>query len=826
MVKIYGKGVFVADGMRILASDEALFASEPEDPLLSRPDCLSLSDPECSHLPGTESGLLTNAECQIETARRRTMAWSILRNHNRAGGMERLKIRFDALASHDITYVGIVQSAKASGMTSFPVPYVLTDCHNSLCAVGGTINEDDHAFGLSAAIKYGGIHVPAHQAVIHAYMREERAGCGKMILGSDSHTRYGALGTLAIGEGGPELVRQLLGMTYEMPYPRIVAVYLEGTPVPGVGPHDVALTLIGGMEGSGLAKNAILEFIGPGVSGLSVDFRCGIDVMTTETTCLSSIWTTDAKVEDYLDLHGRHGDYARLQPGTPAYYDGLVQLDLGKVTPMIALPFHPARVCKLTDLIAYPHDMLHQVEREALRLLEGRKIPFSLTDKIENGRIRVDQGIIGGCAGGIFENVLQAAALLKGKSVGNRGFSLNVYPASQPIHMELVRKGAITDLMGAGAVVRTACCGPCFGAGDVPAHNGFSIRHATRNFPHREGSRPGDGQFSFVALMDARSIAATAVNGGLLTAATEEGISKTEVAVSEADVPYRYDRTPYERRVYAGYGKPEAGAALVCGPDIRDWPVLPALGDNLLLRIASVIRDEVTTTDELIPSGETSSYRSNPFKLAEFTLSRKDPGYVGRARSIREMEADRAVLAKNGIGSDPKENADEGEDESHIARLETGKELARLHALLKDRQADVGELEGWVRATRIGSTLFARKPGDGSAREQAASCQRVLGASANLAESYATRRYRANLVNWGILPFLLDPADAGLLEIGQYLYVHDVRTQVAESRESIPGWLVTGSGVKETTLRLGDLSEEERATILCGCLMNRYAQGS
>ena len=665
----------------------------------------------------------TGAAPDKDAARRATMAYRILSEHNTAAGMDKLRIRFDALASHDITYVGIIQTARASGLTEFPIPYVLTNCHNSLCAVGGTINEDDHMFGLSAARKYGGIFVPPHQAVIHQYMRERMSGCGKMILGSDSHTRYGALGTMAIGEGGPELVKQLLRRTYDIDMPQVVCVHLTGSPQPGVGPQDVALALIGAVFESGYVKNKVLEFVGDGVAHLSADYRIGIDVMTTETTCLSSIWRTDDTIRDYYAVHGREQDYTPLAPGPVAYYDGLVTIDLSRVRPMIAMPFHPSHVYPIETLNANLGDILAKVEEDGARQLGG-KVRFTLRDKVKDGKLLVQQGVIAGCAGGTFENLCDAADILDGERVGSGAFGLSVYPSSQPVNLELTRNGVMARLMTAGAVIRTAFCGPCFGAGDVPANNALSIRHTTRNFPNREGSKPGDGQIASVALMDARSIAATAARGGVLTPATD-------LDVRYENPKYFFDQSVYSARVYDGCGRPQPQAELQFGPNIADWPAMQPLAENLLLFVASLITDPVTTTDELIPSGETSSYRSNPLRLAEFTLSRKDPAYVGRAKAVQALEQARLSGA-------------EIQDEALLAALAAAKTID-------------GNLT--LENTGVGSVVYAVRPGDGSAREQAASCQKVLGTFANVAREYATKRYRSNLINWGMaaLPVRRNP---------------------------------------------------------------------
>ena len=719
-----------------------------------------------------------------EEAAKGTMAYNILKDHNVSDNMEDLRIKFDKLTSHDITYVGIIQTARASGLEKFPVPYVLTNCHNSLCAVGGTINEDDHMFGLTCAKKYGGVYVPPHQAVIHQYAREMLAGGGKMILGSDSHTRYGALGTMAMGEGGPELVKQLLDQTYDIHMPGVVAIYMTGAPIPGVGPQDVALAIIGAVFGNGYVKNKVMEFVGPGVSSLSADYRIGIDVMTTETTCLSSIWRTDEKVKEFYDIHGRSEDYKELNPAPVAYYDGVVRVELDKIRPMIAMPFHPSNTYTIEEVNANLEDILHDVEKRAAVSLDN-KVPYSLKDKVVDGKLLVDQGIIAGCAGGGFENICAAADILKGASIGCDAFTLSVYPASTPIYMELARNGVLAELMATGAVVKTAFCGPCFGAGDTPANNAFSIRHSTRNFPNREGSKVQNGQISSVALMDARSIAATAANKGFLTPATEfEG--------TYSNPKYFFDKSIYENRVFDSKGVADPSVEIQFGPNIKDWPKMVALTDNLLLKVVSEIHDPVTTTDELIPSGETSSYRSNPLGLAEFALSRKDPAYVGRAKEVQLAEKAREV------GEAPESGF-----------------------------AEVGEALSWVKAnfegitndnTGIGSTIFAVKPGDGSAREQAASCQKVLGGWANIANEYATKRYRSNLINWGMLPFVIPEGELPFKN-GDYLFVPDVKKAVEEKAETITIYVV-GEEKKAFTVTLGDLTDDEREIILKGCLIN------
>ena len=719
---------------------------------------------------------------QKDTAKQGTIAYSILKAHNTAEDMQNLRLKFDALASHDITFVGIIQTARASGMEKFPIPYVLTNCHNSLCAVGGTINEDDHVFGLSAARKYGGIYVPPHMAVIHQYMREAMAGCGKMILGSDSHTRYGALGTMAIGEGGGELVKQLLENTYDVAYPGVVAVYLTGKPRPGVGPQDIALAIIGAVFKNGYVKNKVMEFVGPGIKSMTTDYRNGVDVMTTETTCLTSVWCTDDDTKAYLAKHGRADDYRELKPANVTYYDGLVYVDLSTVKPMIALPFHPSNAFEIDELNANLGDILREVEKEAARLTEGKDIEFSLTDKITPKGLQVQQGIIAGCAGGTYTNVMAAAHILKGAQCGQGEFTLDVYPSSQPVFMDLLAKGAISDLMATGAIVKTAFCGPCFGAGDTPANNALSIRHATRNFPNREGSKPGAGQLSAVALMDARSIAATAANGGILTSA--------EKYADNYEVPeYNYDDSSYRARIYNGFGKAEPEDKLIYGPNIKDWPEQEALAQNILLRVCSKIMDKVTTTDELIPSGETSSYRSNPLGLAEFTLSRRDPGYVQRAKDVRALE--KARLA--------------GEAQSDEA-------LKNALGKVKNILPDVDE-----KTIEIGSVIYCVKPGDGSAREQAASCQRVLGGLANICSEYATKRYRSNVMNWGMLPFQMKNEPA--FEIGDYILVPNILDAMDGDMQSIKAY-VLGDEVKEIELYIAPMTEDEKKIVKAGCLIN------
>ncbi|WP_349948063.1 hydratase [Lacrimispora sp. BS-2] len=761
MVKLYDGGAYLVHGTRLVPEQETL-----------------------------KMAALTGKAADKTEAKKGTIAYSILKEHNTSDNMDHLKLRFDSMASHDITFVGIIQTARASGLEEFPIPYIMTNCHNSLCAVGGTINEDDHVFGLSAAKKYGGIFVPPHIAVIHQYMREMMAGCGRMILGSDSHTRYGALGTMAIGEGGGELVKQLLCDTYDVAYPDVVAIYLTGSPAPSVGPHDVALAIIGAVFKSGYVKNKIMEFVGPGVSSMDTDYRNGVDVMTTETTCLSSIWRTDEDTKSYLNLHGRGEAYKELNPGEVAYYDGVVYVDLSTIRPMIALPFHPSNTYEIDELNENLGDILRTVEKEAARIVGSSKASLSLTEKIVDGKLMVQQGVIAGCAGGNYSNVMAAAHILTGKDCGNDIFNLSVYPSSQPVYMDLVKKGAISELMAAGATVRTAFCGPCFGAGDTPSNNSLSIRHTTRNFPNREGSKPGSGQISCVALMDARSIAATAANGGYLTSAEGYG--------EDYQVPaYEFDLSSYERRVYQGFGKAQPEVPLIYGPNIKDWPAMSALTENILLRVCSKIMDPVTTTDELIPSGETSSYRSNPLGLAEFTLSRRDPEYVGRSKKVNELEQARKA------GTSPLE-ADQS-----------------LEAAFKALTTYLNQPELKAEETAIGSMVYAVKPGDGSAREQAASCQRVLGGLANIAKEYATKRYRSNVMNWGMLPFLLDEQPD--FEIGDFIYVPGIRTALDGDMKHIPAYVVKnkeGNPIHEIELHIAEMTPEEREIVKAGCLIN------
>ena len=757
MIQLFSEGAYLVDGTTLVKESEAEALKQ-----------------------------LTGEVVSKEEASKNTIAYGILRDHNTSGNMEKLQIKFDKLTSHDITFVGIIQTARASGIEKFPVPYVLTNCHNSLCAVGGTINEDDHMFGLTAAKKYGGVYVPPHQAVIHQFAREMLAGGGKMILGSDSHTRYGALGTMAMGEGGPELVKQLLNRTYDINMPGVIGIYLKGKPVKGVGPQDVALAIIGAVFEKGYVNNKVMEFVGPGVSNLSADFRIGVDVMTTETTCLSSIWRTDDKIKEFYEIHGRSEDFKELNPGKVAYYDGIVEVDLDKIKPMIAMPFHPSNTYTIEEVNANLDDILADVEKRALVSLDGA-VDYSLRDKVHDGKLYVDQGIIAGCAGGGYENICAAANILKGASIGSDEFTLSVYPASTPIYMELVKNGAVADLMQTGAIVKTAFCGPCFGAGDTPANNAFSIRHSTRNFPNREGSKLQNGQISSVALMDARSIAATAANKGYLTPATD-------VEASDFIPKYHFDKTIYDNRVFDSKGVADPSVEIQFGPNIKDWPEMSALPQNMLLKVVSEIHDPVTTTDELIPSGETSSYRSNPLGLAEFALSRKDPAYVGLAKEVQK--AQKAIEA--------------GEDAA-----EAFPEVKDILATVKESYADMTQDN-----LGIGSTIFAVKPGDGSAREQAASCQKVLGGWANIANEYATKRYRSNLINWGMLPFTIDKGELPFKN-KDYIFVPDVRKAVEDKLTKIPAYVVN-EGMKEITLTLGELTDDEREIILKGCLINYY----
>ena len=726
-----------------------------------------------------------NINVTKEEAAKNTIAYGILEAHNTSGNMDSLKIKFDCMASHDITYVGIIQTARASGMEKFPIPYVLTNCHNSLCAVGGTINEDDHMFGLSAAKKYGGIYVPAHQAVIHQFMREMMAGCGKMILGSDSHTRYGALGTMAIGEGGGELAKQLLQQTYDVKRPEVIGIYLTGKPQPFVGPQDVALAIIGEVFANGYVKNKVMEFIGDGISNLNAEYRNGIDVMTTETTCLSSIWRTDDEIKNFYEVHDRAEDYKELNPGSVAYYDGIVYVDLSTIKPMIAMPFHPSNTYTIDELNANLEDILADVEKKAVKTINNPDIHFKLRDKIKNGRLYVDQGVIAGCAGGTYDNICDVADILNGQSIGADDFALSVYPSSQPVFMQLVENGSIFKLMNAGATVRSAFCGPCFGAGDVPSNEGLSIRHSTRNFPNREGSKPGNGQIASVALMDARSIAATAVNKGFLTSAENIDVDFTKPK-------YFFNKSVYDNRVYQGFGKADTSVELKLGPNITDWPEMVALPENLLVKVVSLITDPVTTTDELIPSGETSSYRSNPLGLAEFTLSRRDPAYVGRAKEVQVAE--KAIEAGN-------------------CPSQAFPEVKPIMDTIKTKFTISRDVMG------IGSTIFAVKPGDGSAREQAASCQKVLGGWANIAKEYATKRYRSNLINWGMLPFIFDEENLPF-ENGDYVFIPQVAQGIKDKKSEFTAYVVRNGEMKEFTLKMGELTDDEREIILAGCLIN------
>lgn len=759
MIKLFSKGVYLINNKEIIE--------------------------DCNDINLILKNKLGNKCINKEEARKNTIAYNILNEHNVSKNKDKLQIKFDKLASHDITFVGIIQTARASGLKEFPVPYALTNCHNSLCAVGGTINEDDHMFGLSCAKKYGGIYVPPHQAVIHQFVREMMAGCGKMILGSDSHTRYGSLGTMAIGEGGPEIVKQLLGKTYDINMPDIIGVYLTGSPQRGVGPQDIALAIIGSVFANGYVNNKVMEFVGDGIYNLSSDFRIGIDVMTTETTCLSSIWKTDNKIKEFYNIHGRPNEYKELNPGSVAYYDGMIYVDLSKIKPMIAMPFHPSNVYSIEELNSNLSEILADVERKA-RISLDNKVKFTLRDKIHNGRLYVEQGILAGCAGGGFENICDAADILRGSSIGSDEFSLSVYPASQPIFMELVKNGRIADIMETGATVRTAFCGPCFGAGDVPANNGLSIRHSTRNFPNREGSKITNGQIASVALMDARSIAATAANKGYL-------IPATEVDVNFTKPKYYFDKSIYKNRVYDGVGKADSSVKIKFGPNIVDWPKMSALTDNLLLKVVSVIHDPVTTTDELIPSGETSSYRSNPLALAEFTLSRKDPQYVKKTKEIQKAEKARI---------------------SNKSPIDAMNELEAILTLINEKYTNINNEN-----TGIGSTIYAVKPGDGSAREQAASCQKVLGGWANIAKEYATKRYQSNLINWGMLPLIYK--DEPCFENGDYIFIPNIVKAIKTKNNFINAYIVNKS-MKEIQFNLGELTDDERKIILKGCLINYY----
>jgi aconitate hydratase len=761
VIKLYDTGVYLLNGKEIIRDDKDAAAA-----IKSK----------------------TGRDVTKEQAKKGTMAYSIIESHNSAKLESELKIKFDLLTAHDITYVGIIQTAIASGMTKFPVPLVMTNCHNSLCAVGGTINEDDHMFALSAAKKYGGVYVPTNLAVIHSYNREISSKCGNMILGSDSHTRYGALGTLAVGEGGGELAKQLVGRTYDLKRPGVIGIYLTGKPQKGVGPQDVALTIIGSVYNNGYVQNKVMEFIGDGIDNLNVDYRNGIDVMTTETTCWTSIWRTDDQVKEYYVTHGRAEAYKKLEPQDVTYYDGLVHVDLSTIKPTIAMPFHPSNIYTIEELKANPREILNHVQTEGLKQFDTPNLQFNLLSKVRNGEIYVDQGIVAGCSGGTFDNIIDVADIMAGKSTGFDNFTMSVYPGSQPIYMELVKNGSIAKLMGAGVIIREAFCGPCFGAGDTPANQALSIRHATRNFPNREGSMPNDGQLASVALMDARSIAATAINGGKLTAADEIDVTYTKLK-------YYFDKGIYEKRVYNGIGKEDSTVPLTLGPNIKEWPVIPSLTENLLLKVVTYITDAVTTTDELIPSGETSSYRSNPLRLAEFTLSRKDPEYVGKTKAIQKIEIEREK------GNDPTVNSDE----------------------IRNVYDQIRKIAGFAdidpKAVGIGSTIYAVKPGDGSAREQAASCQRVIGAWANLAKEYATKRYRSNLINWGMIPFLIDGEP--VFKKDEFVFVPNLKSAIAEGKVEMTAYAI-GEVTQAFTIKVGDLTSDEKSILTDGCLINYY----
>ena len=761
MVKLYDSGVYLLNGKEIVCDDRDAAAA-----IKSK----------------------TGREVTKEQAKKGTMAYSIIENHNTSNDESNLKIKFDALTAHDITYVGIIQTARESGMEEFPVPFVMTNCHNSLCAVGGTINEDDHMFALSAAKKYGGVYVPTNMAVIHSYNREMMCKCGRMILGSDSHTRYGALGTMGVGEGGGELAKQLVGRTYDLKSPDVIGIYLTGKPQKGVGPQDVALTIIGSLYKNGYVKNKVMEFIGDGIANLGVDYRNGIDVMTTETACWTSIWCTDGKVKDYYEIHGRAEDYAQIEPRDIAYYDGLVYVDLSAIKPTIAMPFHPSNIYTIEELKANALDIFNKVQTEGLKQFDVPNLKFDLVSKVRNGDIYVDQGIIAGCSGGTYDNIVDVADIMNGKSTGNGTFTMSVYPGSQPIYMELVKNGTIEKLMSAGVIVREAFCGPCFGAGDTPANQELSIRHTTRNFPNREGSKPTEGQLSSVALMDARSIAATAINGGKLTAATEIDVNYTKPK-------YYFNKSIYENCVFNGVGKADHATELKFGPNIKDWPSIPSLTEDLLLKVVTYITDPVTTTDELIPSGEISSFRSNPLRLAEFTLGRKDPAYVGKAKEIQRHEIQREN------GGDPS-----------VASEEIRKVYDKIRTIKGFENID-------PKNVGIGSTIFANKPGDGSAREQAASCQRVIGAWANLAKEYATKRYRSNLINWGMVPFLVNGEP--VFNKDEYVFIPGLRNAILDGKAEIKAYAI-GNGVTEFTVSVGDLTKDERSIITAGCLINYY----
>jgi len=777
MVKLSSKGVFVFQNRLIVEDSQTLTADEINN-----------------RLSAADLAPLSHDRIDRESAKTGTITHKILCAHNRSDDGLNLKLRFDSLASHDITFVGIIQTARASGLKNFPVPYVLTNCHNSLCAVGGTINADDHRFGLSAARKYGGIFVPPHLAVIHQYVREMTAGCGKMILGSDSHTRYGALGTMGFGEGGPEIVKQLLEQPYDLPYPQVIAVYLEGTPPKGTGPHDIALAIIAAVFKSGYVKNKILEFIGPDIFNLSVDFRNGIDVMTTETTCLSSIWCTDDKVKEYFRIHGRESAFSPMAPDSVAYYDGLIRVDLSKVEPMIALPFHPSNAYTISAFIENAKDILRKAELEAEHIFDKQNISLSLTDKVDADGVKVDQGIVAGCSGGLFENISAMADIITTGTVANSDFSLSIYPASQPINLALMQNHTIAKLMAYGITTRSAFCGPCFGAGDTPANGELSIRHTTRNFPNREGAKPGEGQISTVALMDARSIAATFINGGYLTSAADAGDYKDHYA-------YRYEQSIYAQKVYHGYDKPLENEALIMGPNIIDWPRMDPLPSNLLLKVVAILNDPVTTTDELIPSGETSSFRSNPLRLAEFTLSRKDPGYVDRAKEIQQLYNISKTCSPQDLPS----------------------EIKKIYGLISENIEPSADIDTLAKTTGIGSLVYALKPGDGSAREQAASCQKVLGTWANIAREYATKRYRSNCINWGILPLIAIEEDPGLT-LNTFIYLPAIRRSIEQGVEDVAGWIIADDKIRKIKLSLPDLAEKDRDILLAGNLINYQSE--
>lgn len=770
MIEIVNNGIYLINGITIIEDNDKTELNKIYDVVKKEKKDFNKSDIE------------------KQKAKTNSIAYQILKKHNTSNDINKLKIKFDALASHDITYVGIIQTARACGLKEFPIPYVLTNCHNSLCAIGGTINEDDHLFGLSASQKYGGIYVPAHQAVIHQFNREMLTDCGKMILGSDSHTRYGALGTMGIGEGGPEIVKQLLKNTYDIDFPEIIAVYLEGKPKKGVGPQDVALALIKKVFTNGFVKNKILEFVGPGIKNLSIDYRNSIDVMTTEATCLSSIWITDEEVLNFYKTHKRPDAFKELKPGLITYYNGLIKIDLSKIVPMIALPFHPSNVYTIEELNQNPKEILSMVDNEAKNIIENPELNLNLASKIKNGKIIVDQGVVAGCAGGTFENIIVMSRIMENKSIGNMEFSLSIYPSSQPVYLELVKNSAISKLMQTGSIIRSAFCGPCFGAGDIPANEGFSIRHTTRNFPHREGSKPGQFQISSVALMDAKSIAATAINNGILTSADQ-------IDFSEDITKYNFDENIYKNRVYWGFGNPQKEKKLIFGPNIVDWPKMLPLSNNLLLKITSKINDPVTTTDELIPSGEISSYRSNPLKLASFTLSRKDPGYVDRAKNIQQVEFERQKI----VGTRKSNNI----------------KLNEIYEMIKIIDKNIE-----LKSINIGSAIAVKKPGDGSAREQAASSQKVLGGWANIAIDYATKRYRSNVINWGMIPFIIKPEDFNELDINDYIFIKNIKKTLETGKDQLIAVIINKN--KPIRLFLPNLSKDERRIILAGSLINDF----